>query len=215
VVAGDLTLETRPFVEVNGRRSYRFLGTAKSTSVFAMFYAVDDWFETFVDYETLIPSSYALHVKESKQLREARTLFDWSKKKAFFWDKKINAEKQLEEKKQEWDLVPYSQNIFTSLFYLRTFQLVPGKKIAFYLAHEKENLYVTSEVLRRERITTPAGSFNTVVIKPKIQLNGHFKPVGDIFFWMTDDDRKLVVRFESKIKIGSIVAVAKKVELGQ
>ncbi len=214
VVAGDMTLETRPFVQVNGRKSYNFVGTAISTSVFAMFYAVDDWFETQVDYETMIPYSYALHVKESKQLRETRSVFDWSKGRAFWWDKKIDSEKKVEENRKEWELPPYSQNIFSAAYYLRSFQLRPGKKIAFRVAHENENLVVTAEVIRRERISTPAGDFNTVVIKPKIELNGVFKPVGDIFMWLTDDERKFIIRIESKIKIGTIVAVAKKVEPG-
>lgn len=215
VVAGDMTLETRNFASVNGRRSYRFAGTARSTSVFAMFYAVDDWFETFVDYDTMVPYSYSLHVKESKQLRETRTIFDWSSNKAKFWDKKINDEKQLEEKNEEWTIPKYSQNVFTALFYLRSFTLTPGKKIQFRIAHEKENLTMTTEVVRKERIKTLAGEFNTVVVKPSIALDGVFKPVGDVFVWFTDDDRKLVVKFESKIKIGKIVASAKKVELGR
>ena len=214
VVAGDITLEIRPFVHVNGRKSYTFAGTAISTSVFAMFYAVDDWFETFVDFENMIPYSYALHVKESKQLREARELFDYTKLKASFWDKKINSEGKVEEKKNEWDIPPFPQNVFTAAFYLRAFQLKPGKKISFTVAHEKENLILTAEVLRREKISTDAGEFNTVVLKPQIALNGVFKPMGDVFVWLTDDDRKIIVRIESKIKIGTVVAVAKKVELG-
>src|SRR5690606_8009844 len=117
-----------------------------------------------------------------------------------FWDKKINAEKRVEERNSEWDILEYSQNVFSAPFYIRSFQLVPGKKINFRVAHEKENLIVKAEVLRRERIATPAGEFNTVVVKPQIELNGFFKPVGDIFLWFTDDDRKLLVRMESKIK---------------
>ena len=215
VVAGELTLEVRPFVQVNGRKAYNFAGTATSTSVFAMFYAVNDWFETFVDFETLTPYNYALHVKETKQLREARSLFNWSQKKAIFWDRKVNSEKQIEEKKQEWDIPEYSQNIFSLAYYVRAFQLRPGKKIAIRLAHENENLVVTTEVLRRERIKTPAGEFDTLVTKPKIEINGVFKPVGDIFIWYTDDDRKFIVRMESKIKIGTVLAEAKSVERGQ
>lgn len=215
VVAGDITFEVRPFVEVNGRRSYTFAGTARSTSVFAMFYAVEDWFETWVDYETMVPYSYALHVKESKQLRESRSIFDWKTMMASFWDKRIDAETKVEEKNYEWSIPSYAQNVFTAPFYLRSFRLVPGKKLAVRVAHEKENLLMTVEVLRRERISTPAGDFNTVVVKPKIELNGVFKPVGDIFVWFTDDDRKFIVRVESKIRIGKIVAVAKKVEPGR
>ena len=212
VSAGDMTVEVRPFVQVNGRKSYNFAGTAISTSVFAMFYAVDDWFETYVDYETLTPSSYALHVKETKQLRETRSVFDWTKSTATWWDKKIDADQKVEEKKKEWEIPPFSQNVFTAAFYIRAFQLKPGKKITYRVAHEAENLVLTAEVLRKERISTPVGELDTVVIKPKIELNGVFKPVGDIFMWLTDDDRKLIVRIESKIKIGTIVGLVKAIE---
>ncbi len=214
-VAGDMTLETRNFVTVNGRKSYNFAGTARSTSIFAMFYAVEDWFETYVDFETLVPYSYSLHVKETKQLRETRTLYDFPAAKARYWDKKINEEKKLEEERYEWGIPAYAQNVFSAVYYLRAFTLTPGKKIQFRISHEKENLVMTSEALRRERISTPAGTFDTVVLKPSIALDGIFKPVGDIFVWMTDDDRKFIVRLESKIKIGKIVAVAKKIERGR
>jgi hypothetical protein len=128
--------------------------------------------------------------------------------------KNLDSEQKVEEKKKEWDILPFSQDVFTATYYLRTFQLKPGKKIAFRLAHEGENLVVTGEVLRREKLSTAIGELDTVVIKPKIELNGVFKPVGDIFLWVTDDDRKFVVRIESKIKIGTIVGAVKKIELG-
>lgn len=214
VTAGDVTMEVRPFVQVNGRKSYYFAGTAKSTSIFAMFYAVDDWFETYVDYETMVPSSYALHVKESKQLRETRSVFNWNANTATWWDKKIDSDKKVEEKKKEWEIPAFSQNVFSAPFYIRAFQLKPGKKIAYRIAHEGENLTITIEVLRRERLKTPFGDMNTWVVKPKIELDGVFKPVGDIFMWLTDDDRKLLVRVESKIKIGTIVGMVKKIEPG-
>jgi hypothetical protein len=215
VVAGDMTLEVGPFVEVNKRKSYRFVGTAISSPVFAMFYSIDDWFETFLDFETLTPFSYALHVKETKQLRETRSIFNWDTGQASFWDKKINTKGEVEEKKAQWELPAFSQNVFSIAYYLRAFTLKPGKKLAIRLAHEKDNMIVTAEVLRREKILLPAGEFNTVVIKPKIELNGVFKPVGDIFIWLTDDDRKLIVKIESKIKIGKIMAIAKSIELGK
>jgi hypothetical protein len=215
VSAGEMTLEMRGFSSVNGHPSYRFVGTAKSTSVFAMFYAVDDWFETYVDFDTLIPYSYSLHVKETKQLRETRTLFDWSRKVAKYWDNKIDEEQKVEKKEYEWEIPAYAQNVFSAVFYLRTFKLEPGKKYKYRVSHEKENFVVTAEVLRREHISTPAGEFDTLVLIPHIELNGIFRPVGDIYFWMTDDDRKLLVRLESKIKIGKVLAVAKKIELGR
>ena len=76
-------------------------------------------------------------------------------------------------------------------------------------------MILNAEVIRREKISTPAGDFNTVVIKPTISLDGKFSPVGDIFVWLTDDDRKFLVRIESKLKIGKVVGVAKAIEYGK
>ena len=131
-----------------------------------------------------------------------------------FIKKKINEEKNLEQREYTWDLPAFSQNVFSAAYYIRTFTLTPGKKFQFRVAHENENLTLNCQVLRREKLSTPAGEFDTVVVKPEIALDGVFKPVGDIFVWFTDDDRKQIVRLESKIKIGKIVAVARDVERG-
>jgi hypothetical protein len=216
VVAGDLTLEVRPFKQVNGRKSYDFAGVAKSTSVFSMFYTVNDWVETFVDYDDMIPYNYSLNVKETKQLREVKSYFDWQKLRGYVWDKKVTKEKEgLEEKKYEWDIVSFAQNVFSAPFYIRTFHLEPGKKIQFRIGHEGKNILMTADVLRRETLTTKLGELKTVVISPHIEIDGVFKPMGDVLFWLTDDDRKFIVRIESKIKIGTIVGKVKSINPGE
>jgi len=214
IVAGDMTIEVRPFKQVNGRKAYHFVGTAKTGSFFSRIYTVNDWFETFVDYDELIPYNYALHVEESKQLRVVRSFFDWQKKRGFVWDRKIPKGKPLEEKKYEWEILPFSQNVFTAPYYIRTFQLEPGKKIQFRLGHEGKNIVVTGDVLRREKIKTVLGELSTVVVRPQIEIDGVFKPMGEILLWFTDDDRKFLVRIESKIRIGTINAKVKSIEKG-
>lgn len=215
VAAGDIALSVQPSVEVNGRKAYHFKGTAESTSVFAMFYAVEDWFETFVDFENLLPFNYRLSVKESKQLRETRSYYDWDKLKGFYWDKRITKEKGVEEQKIEWNILNWSQNLFSAAFYLRTFQIEPGKKLQFRVGHEGKNILVTGTVVRREVIETRLGKMKTLVLSPRVEIDGVFKPVGDINFWLTDDDRKFIVRIESKIKIGKVIAEIKKLDKGK
>jgi hypothetical protein len=205
VDAGELVLKTMPMVEVNGKSAYRFRAIAKTISVFEMFYKVDDYAEVFMDYETLEPLSYVLSVKESKLLRDARAVHDKQKGRVFFWDKKIKPDKSVEEKKQDWELPPYAQNIFSALWYIRSFQLSVGKKFKMHLTHENENLIVEFAVLRKEKISTKAGPLETFVVRPTATKNGEPKNIGDSQFWLTADDRKFLVRIESKIKIGTIV----------
>lgn len=205
VDAGELTMQVRPFVEVNGRKAYRFHSIAKTVSVFEMFYKVDDYAETLVDFETLRPISYALHVKESNLLRDARAVHNWAEGRMYFWDKKITKERGAEEKKEDWEMPAFSQNIFSSLWYLRVFKLAPGKKVKFRMSHENENLIITCEVLRREKLSTSEGDLKTIVVRPSAEKDGVAKNIGENLFWLTDDDQKLMVRMESKIKLGTIV----------
>ncbi len=206
ITAGSLKLKVEPMVNVNGRKAYNFVTEILTGSMYSHIYSVNDRVETFVDYETLVPSVYSLHVKESGQLREARMLFDEKTNHATFWEKKVTEKNGVEEKKQAWDILPYSQNVFSAIFYMRNFQWEPGKEIAFRVADDEQNLIFKGKCLRREKIDTELGEKNAVVIKPEIILKGAFKPVGDIYIWLSDDEHHYPLRIESKIKIGTLVS---------
>lgn len=207
VEAGRFTMEIKPFVKVNDQKAYHFHFTGRTSSVFSLFYAVDDSADAYLDYEKRIPYSYEIHVKESKQVREVRSYFDWKTMTAETWDKKLKkGEKKPQKEHYKWKILPYSQNVFTVAFYLRHFQLDVGKKLAVRVAHEGKNLIMRAKVLRKERLKTTAGTFDTVVVRPRFEIDGMFKQVGEISIWLTDDDRKHILRIESKIKIGTIVA---------
>lgn len=208
VSAGQLKLKVEPFSNVNGKKSYTFAIEISSNSMFSSFYSVEDRAETLVDYETLVPHVFSLHVKESGQMREAKSRFDHSSNQAYYFEKKITKKDGLEEKKQNWEMPTFSQNVYSAIFYMRLFKWDIGKEYTFRVAHDNENIVFRGKALRKEKLETQAGTFNTIVIKPEFTIKGAFRPVGDIFFWMSDDDRKLVLRIESHIKIGTLVSEA-------
>ena len=51
-----------------------------------------------------------------------------------------------------------------------------------------------------------AGEFDTVVIKPLMKSEGIFNKKGDVYIWLTDDKKRVPVKLESKVAIGSITA---------
>lgn len=204
--AGHMTFSTMPFVQVNDRKAYRFVIDLKTASLFESIYTVNDQVETLVDYEHWLPRLYRLHVKESGQLREGRSYFDFQKMKARYEEKKVSKKKGKEEKNQEWTILPYSQNVFSVIYYLRLFAWKDGKEYAFRVADDGENLVFRAKVVGRETLDTDIGDIKAIKIKPQITVKGAFKPVGDIYIWLSDDERKLPLRIESKIKIGTIVS---------
>lgn len=213
VEAGKFTLTTKPFVEVNGKKSYHFSYQARSSSVFSLFYKVEDSAESYMDAEMLVPYSYTITARESKQVRDVKSFFNWKTNIAKTWDKKIKkGEAEPVIKDYQWDMKPYAQSVFSVPFYLRCFTLQVGKELAVNVAHEGENIIMRAKVVREEKLSTPYGKIDTFVIKPSFQIDGVFKPVGDIFLWLTKDKYKRIVRIESKIKIGTIVVSVEKVQ---
>ncbi len=205
VEAGEMVIETKSYAEINGRRGYNFVISLKSSTSFSLFYSVDDWAEAYVDYETLLPIIFSMHVKESKQIKEVRSYLDWAQHEATLWEKKITDEHGIQERKINWEVQPYSQNPFSAAFYLRTFTLRPGKEIAFRVSDEGKDIVFKGKVLREEVLETELGPMKTLVLEPTIEIQGIFSQVGQILFWLTNDDRKMIVRIESKIKIGTII----------
>jgi hypothetical protein len=215
IVAGVLDLAVKPMVEVNGQRAYHLEVNVKSNSFFNHIYGVDDRAVTYMTYNDLIPLNLEITIKETKQLAEARTFFDWNTLKANYWQKRITKDHGEEKKQVEWNILPYSQNVISAVFYLRTFSYALGKKLAFRVADEGKNIVFKGEVIRKERLSTDIGELDTIVMKPQLTVDGVFTPVGEILIWLTDDDRKFIVRIESKIKIGTIVAKLKSLEKGR
>ena len=213
--AGELTLESRNVVEVNERLSYHFTIGVKTHNFFSRIYEVDDWAETYMDYQDMVPYNLAVHVKESKQLKESRSVYDFKTGKANYWEKKVTKEKGEKNRKVSWDIQPFSQNVISAIFYLRTFTLRNGKKISFRVADAGKNILFKAEVVREERLKTDKAEMDTLVLKLEFEQDGVFKKTGDVFLWLTKDDRKFPVKVESKIKIGTLVGTLKELTPGR
>jgi hypothetical protein len=211
VTAGQMSLEVLPMVQVNGRKHYHFRGRIWTTPMFSRIYSVDDSMSSMVDYETLTPTVYKLQVSESAQLKESRFYIDWDTLEAFFWEKKVTEKEGEQETKYSWKVEPYSQDVFSSLFYLRVFPWDTGVERAFPVADNKQNVVYRGKVIKKEKLKIEAGEFNTLVIEPRIELEGKFKPSGEIYIWLSDDEYKQILKIQAKVAIGSLIAEANKI----
>jgi hypothetical protein len=63
---------------------------------------------------------------------------------------------------------------------------------------------VQLNVLRREKVKVPAGTFSAVVVRPIFQSKGIFGQNGRAEVWLTDDSRRYMVRLETSLAFGSI-----------
>ena len=212
--AGTLNLEVRPHVVVNGRKSYNFYIGLKTSSLFSKFYSVDDTVQTYLDYEDMVPYVFKINVRESGKLAQAHSYFDQNTLKANFWEKKYTEKNGEEETKKAWDILPFSQNAFSGIFYMRIFEWKIGKEYSFRVSDDEKNVVFKGTALAKEKIQTDAGAFNAIKIRANILSRGALTQVGDLLLWISDDDRKFILRIEAKIKIGTLVSEVTKIEKG-
>ncbi len=90
------------------------------------------------------------------------------------------------------------------IFFVRTLTLEVGQTLSFSRYFRPDANPVTIKVLRKETITVPAGTFNTVVVKPIIRTGGIFSEGGQAELWLSDDADHTLIQMKAKLSFGSL-----------
>src|SRR6266550_8261303 len=89
----------------------------------------------------------------------------------------------------------------TMLFYARSLPLKVGDVYSIPRYFKPEGNPVVLRVLRRELITVPAGTFETVVVRPTIKTSGLFAEGGEAELYFSDDRYHSLIQLKSKMKV--------------
>jgi hypothetical protein len=90
------------------------------------------------------------------------------------------------------------------LYWSRTLPLEVGQTYTFDRYYKDSGNPVIVKVLRREQVTVPAGTFNTIVVQPLIRTSGLFSEGGEAEIYFSDDWRRLVVLVKTKLSFGRL-----------
>ena len=90
------------------------------------------------------------------------------------------------------------------VYFMRSVPLEVGKTYDFDRYYHLDRNPVSIEVVRRERITVPAGEFDALVLKPTIKSKGLFSENGQAEVWLADDSTRTVLRLRSKLPFGTL-----------
>lgn len=181
----------------------RIVSTARSADWITVFFPVEDRIETVLTGNSPsrigLPKSYHLKISEGSHRRDKEVHFDHAKGVAHYKDN-LNGDKRV---------IPISASTIdtlSSFYFVRTLKLEVGKSVFLTILDNMKIWNVEVQVLRKEKIKTKLGSFDTIVIKPLMQSEGILDKKGDMFIWLTDDQRLLPIKMKTKVKVGSITA---------
>lgn len=189
VVGGTATMTVDPAGE-----RIRFYSLAESQGFLGRLYPVRDEIESIVDRGTFSTLRFAKELNERGRSKSEATLVDPKEKVAH----------------HEGNQIPFEPPIFdplSSIYYLRTLDLTPGKTHMLTLIADGKIYELEAVVLRREKLRVDGSVFDTILVEPKMRRGGIFRDENRrLLIWYTADARRVPVRIRSELEFGNITA---------
>jgi hypothetical protein len=189
IKVGAGSMEVVEIETIRGREAYRTIFHVRGGTVL---YSVNDVFQSWIDTETLSSLRFVKDQEEGRKQRNSR--FEIYPERQTFSENDQPEERSVAS--------PLDDGSF--LYFVRTLPLRTGDAYEFSRYFRPDRNPVRIRVLRRERVTVPAGTFDAVVVQPTIKAKGIFSEGGRAEVWISDDADRMVLQVKSSLSFGSL-----------
>jgi len=203
VTAGYITMTSKDIVKMGDKMAYHYFARFKSRDAYRYFYWLDDTIETFIEQNTFLPIKYSLIQREKKQNVDDLQLFDFKKHKVMTWYKRVKPGANKDEHLEKY-IPRYVQDSFAALQFVRGLPLHKGDKYDFPVSTRGDTWLLKIEVVGEETISVNGNDIRAYRLKAETHFPGVLQKSGDINFWYAMDEGKRLVKFQAKVKLGSI-----------
>jgi Protein of unknown function (DUF3108) len=202
VRAGTATLESLGRAEVNGREALHFLGTIQTDSFAAVIHSVRNTLEGFTDLGMSRTLLYLRQQEEGEELNHARVVFDTEKNTATYCKIGHRCRAPIPIRSDTLDPV-------SCIFWFRSLSLRGISATRIHVSDGRTAVWVAAQVVGREQIMTPAGTFTTFKVEATVErgrgiLRGSQET--KILVWFTDNQERLPVMAQGELVFGPFIA---------
>src|SRR5688572_4878838 len=192
VKVGSGSLELTGIQNMRGRDAWHARFTVQGGT---FFYRVNDLYQSWIDTENLNSLMFIRQIEEGTRRRTQS--YEIIAERGIYIERtrqKTETEKTVSE--------PLDEAAF--LYFVRTIPLRVGETYDFHRYFIPDRNPVRLRVLRKERITVPAGTFNAIVVRPTIKTTGIFSEKGRAEVWLSDDASRKLLQVKSRLSFGSL-----------
>ena len=203
---GRASLEVRNIEPVDGHDCYHLVALAWTTGLGELLFPVKNTIESWLDIEGLFSRKYKESRREGNSKHDDEINYDYQHRQTVIRNVSKGTEKVVL-------LEQPVQDVISSVYYVRTQPLLLDAEQAFFLNVGASNLNVTVAPNQRGIISVkPLGKVEALRLEPKptLKIVAHNK--GRVWFWVSDDDRRLPLQVVSQMPIGSAQLVLNKIE---
>lgn len=202
IKAGNAYIKNKGVAVVNNRPAYLIQTTAFSASVIDAVFKVRDINLSWIDAENFASLGYTQSIREGKYKRDEWVHFDYENLK--FYGK---VQRKAEPFPIGGEIAGYVSDILSSLYFIRGQKLEVGQDIIIDVVNREKAYPFVVKVLKKEKVKTAAGTFNTILVEPMLRGEGIFIQKGkSLQVWLTDDEFRMPVKMKTEVFIGSVSA---------
>ena len=199
--AGTATLTTVK-TTYKGQPHFYVKGYGKTTGAVRAFFKVEDNYESFINYNTGLPSFYVRNVKEGTYTQHFETVFNHNSQTLYLTDKEKNTMQSIK-------TVAGVQDMLSAFYYLRSLddsELKVGsvKKLSVWIDDELFPFQI--KVVGTENVKTRFGYINTLKIVPQVMSGRFFKDKEGVTLWVSNDKNHIPIAINAELAVGSLKA---------
>ena len=198
IKAGHAKLQVIGEEIVDENQTYHIKYTVKSNRYVDRLFYVRDQVDSWLDKKGLFTHRLIKNIREGSYRYKLEA-------KMNYIDSTLTSEDEV------FQIDSEIRDPFSLFYYLRSIPLKVGQKLSFKTFDNGQFVDFHIIVHRKENIRVPAGRFRCLVIEPYRKGKTLFKQKGDMRIWLTDDERRLPVKIETKATFGSMTMLLKKI----
>ena len=198
VRVGEAELKVSAIEEINTIKSYHIIYVAKTKGLADRLFKIRDQIDIWIDKEGFFTHRLIKNINQGNYKNKVDVRFDYNKSIAKTSTKEISIDFK-------------ARDSFSLFYYLRTILLNENDIMSFSSFEGRRIVDYKLQIKGNEIIRTELGSFTCTVIRPYQEGENLFKNQGDMQIWISNDEKRLPVKIQIKMKFGSMTLLLKKV----
>ncbi len=184
--------------------------TGRTYKSYEWFFKVRDQYDSYIDPETLLPSTSIRNVREGKYRLYDKVTFDQDQNKAV----SVRGKSVDQTRRREYDIDGCMHDVLSIIYYARNLNFTHydvGQKFPVKIFMDKEvwPLEVSYKGKEERKKIKGKGRYKTIKFSPEVIEGTVFKKGTEMNVWVSDDQNRIPLLIESPVSVGSVKAVLK------
>ena len=196
LTAGTATLAVKERKASYGSEAFYIVAEGRPTSILSKLYDLYYKADTLLDVYSLLPQRASVFSNENGRQRMKTTMFEHARKKASY---EVQTRTNV---KKDVAISAYAQDVIGALYVVRAIPFKAGEKFSIPICDGGTSFVVQIQVGQVETVKTGIGDVRAFKLTPILPAS-HSAAARRLTLWVSEDARKLPVRMQAQLPVGS------------